>query len=460
MMMLLILFTSFLSWANPDVKNDESIERRWELTPLADIMDLKETDPLLFNETVKHKNELKKVKFYLLNGELRLARLHLTKLSYTQSRLRPIIYRYLGILHFIEGEYEKSYEFLSKPELKNLGQFAKICTLKVINEIILDKNLKLEDDWRKCQIENSANIEASNLAWLSTLVEMKLNPSRGITQVPFKSMGLRSLDNKELKIILKLALYLNQEELLEKQLNDLTEDHIRDPEIREIVGHIYFRLGSPKKAYRFVEDLRSPNAESMKGNLYIWRKKYELAYAQFKLALDQKANSQNAIERLLPLAWILGDWKSGGEYAERVVATSANQMNKLTLVAAFLTQQSEFKKASKVLDIISQTSRMGTQIDVTQLYSFVGLMDNKPDLTKKHAAQSCDQYDLVNCWLQLQMIQWEVFPVTIKRDEKIIRRKEWEKLTQESGVTPFKETVFVNQLDIEELDDKSIQLIP
>jgi tetratricopeptide (TPR) repeat protein len=296
--------------------------------------------------------------------------------------------------------------------------------------------------------------------WLETLVQLKLRPKSGVTVVPFKNVGLRALSNSELKILLKLALYLNQESMLEPQLTDLTEDHIKDPEIREIVGHMYFRLGSPKKSYRFIEDLKFPNSETMKGNLYVWRKKYELAYAQFKLAIEQKVNSQNAMERLLPLAWLLKDWKGGQEYAERVIASSQAQVNKLTLVAAFLTQKGDHEKASDVLDIITQTSRRGSEVEVTQLYSFVNLMTNKPDLVRKHASQSCEQYDLMNCWLQFQMSQWDVFPLTMRRDEKISHKKEWEELVASTAQKPLKETIYVNQLDIEELDDKLIQLIP
>jgi len=460
---MIMIFTVFLSlWvqANPEEKMGHTNNRRWELNPLASIIELKDSNPSLLNETTNQAKELKKVKFYILNGEIRLAKMYLTKLSYTQSKLTPVILRYLGILFFIEGNYEKSYYYLDRPELKNFGHFAKICSIKVLTDIILDKNLKLQEDWSRCRLENTNNIQESNLVWLETLVDLKLNPRQGATSIPFRETGLRMLSNSDLKIILKLALYINQEKMIERQLTDLTEDHIRDPEIREIVGHIYFRLGSPKKSYRFIEDLKSPNSETMKGNLYIWRKKYELAYAQFKLAIEQKDNSQNAIERLLPLAWLLGDWKGGQEYAERVIASSDYQVNKLTLVAAFLTQKGDFERASKALDSITQMSRRGAEIDVTQLYSFVNLMLNKPDRVQKYAFQSCEQYDLMNCWLQLQMTQWDAFPLTMRRDEKIPYKKEWEKLVESDELKPLKETAFVNQLDVEEMDDKLIQIIP
>jgi tetratricopeptide (TPR) repeat protein len=226
------------------------------------------------------------------------------------------------------------------------------------------------------------------------------------------------------------------------------------------MGQIFFRLGSLAKSYRFIEDLNSPNAENIKGNLYILRNKYELAYAQFKLALEKKQNSQNAMERILPLAWLLGDWEEGAKIAERVIASPQTQINKMTLVSAFYTQKGDYVKAKEVLSTIVSRSRRGTEIDVTQLHSFVGLMQNQPYVVKKQAALSCAQFDMVNCWLSFQMDQWDSFPLTIRRPEPMLVKKDWEKLTQEDLNQPLVETVYVNQLDIEELDDKLIQLIP
>jgi tetratricopeptide (TPR) repeat protein len=233
-----------------------------------------------------------------------------------------------------------------------------------------------------------------------------------------------------------------------------------DVEVRELIGQILFRLGSLSRSYRFIEDLNSPNAENIKGNLYVLRKKYELAYAQFKLSLETKQNSQNAMERILPIAWLLGDWEEGAKISERVIASPQTQINKMALVAAFHTQKGNFAQAQSVLETINARSRRGGEIDITQLYSFVGLMQNRPHVAKKQAALSCDQYDLVNCWLGFQLEQWDSFPLTIRRPESIPIKKDWEKLSQEDLEQPLKETVYVNQLDIEELDDKLIQLIP
>ena len=436
------------------------LERRGELVPPPSITDAKELNRILFSEMQQQNADIKKVKYYLLNGETRLAQVHLTKLAYAQTKLKPIIFRYLGMLTFIEGRFQKSLEYLSSKELQSPNHFSKICTLKVLNLIVLNKTNLLEKDWARCQLENFTHFKAGNFIWMETLVRMKLKPSRGLTKIPFRGIKLSSLDNDQLKIFLKLSLYLNQEKMLEDQLTQLDVTQMEDIEVRELVGQIFFRLGSLAKSYKFVEDLSTPNAENMKGNLYILRNKYELAYAQFKLALEKKQNSQNAMERILPLAWLLGDWEEGAKISERVIASPQTQINKMTLVSAFYTQKGDYQKAKDVLETIAHKSRRGTEIDVTQLHSFVGLMQNKPLVVKKQANMSCDQFDMVNCWLMLQMEQWDSFPLTIRRNEKLPAKREWERLSQEDVVEPLSETVYVNQLDIEELDDKLIKLVP
>jgi hypothetical protein len=419
-----------------------------------------ELNDLLFSELQEQNSDLKRVKYYLINGETGLAQVHLTKLSYTQTKLKPIINRYLGILNFIEGKFQKSLDHLNLKELQNGLHYPQICTLKVLNMVVLNKINSLEKEWEKCQLNNFNHFNSGNFIWLQTLIQMKLYPRVGLTKVPFKGIKLISMSKDDLKIFLKLALYLNQEKLIENQLSDLDVSQLEEPEVRELVGQILFRLGHLAKSFRYVEDLTSPNSENIKGNLYVLRKKYELAYAQFKLALEKKQNSQNAMERILPLAWLLGDWEEGAKITQRVIASPQTQINKMTLVAAFFAQKGDYPSAKAVIDTVISKSRKGLELDVTQLHSFVGLMQNETQVVKKQASLSCAQFDLINCWLGLQMEQWDSYPLTIRRPDKVQIKKEWEKLTQEEINEPLQETVYINQIDIEELDDKLIKLIP
>lgn len=463
---MIAIFLAFLTFGvySAESKDSEVIDllhNRKSLVIPPSIIELKTQNLKLENETYAHKKELEKVKFYLTNGEVRHAKAILSKLAFTPSKLRPVIKRYLAIISFIEGDYQKTFEELEQNELMMSPNFAKICTLKVITELVLSKLNRLEEDWPRCQLENNYNLNQNSLVWLDTLVNLKLKPhTNGITRIPFKGVFLRSMSNDDLKVILKLAIYLNQEELIEPQINDLTEEQVTDREVRELLGHLYFRMTKLSKSYKFIEDLNSPNAENIKGNLYLWRNKYEIAYAQFKLALEQKVNSQNAIERLLPLAWMLGDWKGGESFARKISNSKKTNTEKMTVLSAFLTQKSDFENAEKTLEGLVYHANKGHELEITQLYSFVSLMQDKANLIRKYGEISCSQYDILNCWVLYQLSNWDSFGLTIRRDDKIQMNDDWEKLLVENSSSPLNETVYINQLDIEELDDKLIKLTP
>lgn len=422
--------------------------------------DFEALNQALFSERKLELEQLRKVKYYLINGEIRLAKVYLQNIAASQSALKPVIARYVGMLEFIEGNYQAAYAAFSTPELQNLPHYPRICTTKILTAIVLNKSETLEAEWFNCQQQNVGKLNSQSVLWISTLINLKTSAVKGITRVPFEKERLSRFYNEDLKVLLKLALYLNQEEVIAPQLTDLTLDQLRDEEVRELVGTIYFRLGTFSKANRFVEGLNSPNSENIKGNLYILQEKYELAYAQHKLALEQKQNSQNALERLLPLAWILGDWKNGTQYADQVMASPQTQINKLTLLAAFQTQKGDFDAADKTLRHIAGKSMKANRLEVTQIYSFVAMMRNDTETVVKQAGRSCIQNDLINCWILFQMSQWDNFPLTIRRDDQIVTEDLTALLTTQELQSPLKESVFINQLDIEELDDKLIKLIP
>jgi hypothetical protein len=391
---------------------------------------------------------------------VRLARLYLSKIARTQGRLKPIIFRYLALLSFVDSDFEKTYEYLSIPELQRIPNFGKICILKTLSEIVLNKINQLDEDWNKCKEQNSYDFSGNSDIWIESIVQLKLKPFPGTTKVPFKKIKIAALNSEEAKLMLKLALYLNQEQLIIEQINEFTLDQLEDEGFRELIGQALFRAGKFAKAYRFIEDLKTPNVENIKGNLYTLRTKYELAYAQHKLALDQKQNSQNALERLLPLAWLLGDWEGGSKYAENVITSPNTLINKYTIMSAFLMQKGDYKKSDEVLNKISIDSKKGLQIEVTQIAGLNAMMQNKAETARKNALESCNQFDLINCWLLFQLTQWDQFPSTAKREDNVPNDKKWEKLVNDDLNEPLNERNYINQLDIEELDDKLIQLIP
>ena len=198
-----------------DLDRDSFIyQNRGNFAPPPSILELEDVDRVLFSDIRQQDSVLKKVKYYLVNGETRKARVYLNQLTYARTKLTPIAFRYLGVLTFIEGDFAQSYEWLSKPDIQTIPQYGRICMLKVLNEIVLSLTQNLERDWERCKQENPNNFKEDNLIWMETLVQLKLNPYRGVTKVPFKRFKIPAMNQEELKVFLKLALYLNQEQLI------------------------------------------------------------------------------------------------------------------------------------------------------------------------------------------------------------------------------------------------------
>lgn len=461
MKFILLTFLMFSSWGYSSTaeESDHYVNRGSYQLP-EEIFDIKELNRVLFSELSRESKDLKKAKYYLLNGKTKEAELHLSKLAYSHTKLRPIIHRYLGTLSFIQGRYEKSQIYLSIPELLNFPHHAKVCTLQILNQIVLNQVNNLALNWDKCQLSNVAEFKVRNVVWLDTLVKIKTDTSEDVTKKPFSRIRLDALHLRDLKILLKLSIYLNQDKMLLPGLELIQAEELKDQELREIMGHMYYRNGELVNAYRFIEDLKTPNAETMKGNLYVLRGKYELAYAQFKLALEMKHNSENALERLLPLAWILGDWKQGSIYAENLPSDLRYKAQKLTLLTAFMVQRGEFEKAEEILHYITTQTGQGTHLDVTQLHGFTKLMRSKPQEFAKEAKMSCSQYDLVSCWLLFQNVHWQDLPFVVRRKGEIEHTQNWKTLVSSKLDKPLTEKKFINQLDVEELDDQLIKLIP
>jgi hypothetical protein len=421
------------------------------------IDDSSKLSPMLFNDLKNQRQELKKVKYYLLNGETRLAGALLFKLSYSETKLRPVILRYLATLSFVQNDFEKTYEYLSHPSLLDVEHFHKICVLRTLSEIVLNKKYDIEKNWNRCKLENADKFSQKRLIWPEILIQLKFYPHEGISKVPFKKIHIASLDNEETKMILKLALYLNQEKILVHQIPDMTFDQVEDPEIQELIGHLLFRSGDFVKSYPFIKDLKSPNAENIKGNIYLQLDKKKQAQGEFEMALEKKLNSQNALERLLPLAWQLEDWEGGIKYAELIEGSPQKMASKLILLSAFLTRKGDHQKALKVLDKMTLQPSGASEIEVSSLLGFTHLMLNNPEAASREARKNCFQSDLISCWLLFQFSQWDSFPEVIKRNDLITQNKGWEKLIKEDIDQPIHEEIFVNQLDIEELDDRGMK---
>src|SRR5690606_8547410 len=148
--------------------------------------------------------------------------------------------------------------------------------------------------------------------------------------------------------------------------------------------------------------------------------KYDLAYGQFKLALNRKNNSQNALERITPVAWLLSQWEDGVNYVEKLKFTTEEERFKaMVLKASFETMGHDIAAAETTLKHIVRGSKLGGNKEVAQLHSLVSTELIRPDDVLLYANRACDALEPTNCWYLYHLEMWENLPLTLKREDNL-----------------------------------------
>ena len=441
-------------------KNDYFLEKRGSFKMPVNQQNVQSQ---ILNRKVRHNNKvnqkLAQIKFYMINGNLEKAKLMLLQNETTDKYAKVVIFRYLAIINFIQGKYSKSLSYLNKKEMMNFSYSKNLCLMRSLNFLILDRIEESSREWSTC-INSTLSLSPTDHTWMTSLINLKTNTGKESLVIPFKSVNIENEQGNFLKLFLKLSLYLGQEDKILSRLKFTNKEIYRDPEIRELIGILYYRRGDIVKAYNFIEDLQSPNSQNIKGNIFLSQKKYEPAYAQFKLALKRKVNSQNSLERVIPLAWTLSQWSDGLRFLQTLNTKTKDKYNKLLLASAFKTQQEDYKGALKDLNIILKYSNKSQSSEVNQLVAYNSLMQRNKRVVQQFGTKSCKDNDGVNCWMQFHLLLWDDFTQTIQRDE-IVHAKEVDfvnRYTQSKKMKNFEEEKFIEQKDIEELDSKLISL--
>jgi hypothetical protein len=419
---------------------------------------LSDTDVAItqFNRNLTENNHaassLAMAKYHLINGNTAKAKIELLKLKFNNDFTKDVMLRYLATIQFIEHDYQASLDSLNKLDQNNSSVAMRTCYLKTLNQLILGYYQELKKDWELCK-EASGAFNNDYHIWMDSFVNLKISNEFKPASI-FEGVSLANQKIESLRLILKLALYLNQQKQILSQIPTLSPAAFADIETRELIAMIYYREKMLVKAYRFIEDLNTPNAENLKGNIYLAQQKLELAWGQFQLALNVKNNSQNAIERSVHTAWNLKLWEEGISLAKDLDTTQINWPHKKALTAALHIQAGQYNQADQLLKEISVKSHFHFHPEVTQMRTLVALMNEKKDESVKYAEFSCRNQDGVSCWLLYQLSSWDDFTLTLKREDKIQTQPSLlaELLASES-IPEFQDDIYINQKDIEELDN-------
>lgn len=421
---------------------------------------------VLLDEVLAVNEHVRLAKYHILQGQVSTARKHLEKLdrlSKTQKgKLSHVITRYNAVLEFLDGNWRKSLAYLKDPYLNKSPNFSKICVLKVLMKIAAQDKKQLSFDWNRCKAENSNDVAKREQVWMDTIVNLTVGASEGLTKKAITKYNLKNIDNETLKVVVKLALYLNLESLIVNSIDELDYTVAEDDELRSLLGHILFRHGKLARAWKFIEGIDDVNTNNITGNIWALRGNSWNAFINFNLALMNKPDSQNATERMLPVAWELKQWKRGRSIVElqKVNKGSTNELQALS--AAFDIQMSNFEDAKKTLFLIERTIGADTVLEIDQMSTYVGVKTNDKKTYIKHAQRACKAGDLTACWLLMAQLNWIDVSSLIENTEQVAAKTNLarELAGYDQEIAPFQEEeIYVDQRDIEELDEQLINLI-
>lgn len=421
---------------------------------------------VLLDEVLAVNEHLRMAKYHIIQGQVNVARQHLQQLGrisqMQKGKLAPVVVRYNAVIEFLEGNWAKSLVHLNDSSLNPTPHYSKICVLKVLMKIATQERNELSSDWRRCKNENSQDMKERDQAWMDTIVKLADAPSEGTAIKAITRYNLKNIDNDTLKSVVKLAMYLNLESLIVDSIDELDYSVAQDDELRSLLGHVLFRQGKLARAWKFLEGLNEVNTNNILGNIWALRGNKQTAFVYLNLAYMNKPDSQNATERMLPITWVLKQWKKGRGLIDLQKINKGNTPELQALSAAFDIQMSNYESAHKTLFFLDRTIGADTILEVDQMSMYVGLKIKDKKAYLKHGQRACKAGDMTACWVLMAQLNWTDVGALLESSTPVASNTNLPRVlaSSETDVEAFKEDeVYIDQRDIEELDEGLINLI-
>ncbi len=400
---------------------------------------------------------LQMAKFAIINGNPLKAKFLLRRINDMNTKLWPVKIRYLALIDFILENYESSYKLYNSSELNAPLQYPQICQMKLLSSIAINRTEDLESEVTKCS-DRTFKSAPLNHTWTSFMVDLALNDQDILNGNHLGELNTVLSNDDSTEMWLKMGIYLGLEKQLMPQLSLLPLERFKSDETKELLAFLYYRVSNYDIALKLIADITSPNAENIRGNIYLKDKQYDLALNHFKLALGKKSNSFNALERAIPLSWIVENYKEGLNLLELKVADEMDFGSRLALSAAFKLQLDRYQDADK--DIIRATDFYKgippKELSIIATYS--ALMNYQLDELEMHSDRACRKmYDGISCWLKTQVLTWDNIANRIAQDKSTYPDSTLtiESLTDTSKtVQPIDEYLIIDQEEIIRLDQE------
>lgn len=401
-------------------------------------------------------------KAFILQGDLESADFLLRKIVAPENELSLVKYRYQATIAFLRGNYKETLAKLDHPYFNLPEYYREICLLRVLALMSSGPGPALSRELASCNGASLTYSETSGF-WMRGL---DLVMRGDYARFP----GIRGNDALDLagdpdlfRAWSKLALFSNMEETVLARVADYPYGVFASKTNREILGFLYYRTGNLSEASRLTEDLEGPNVENIRGNLALKKQAYELALGHFQLALKKKDNSLNALQRALPLSWILGRYNDGLDFIDKISFVNLTAEKKLFLKAAYTYASGQRDLASKMIEVIEAQEKDGLPLEIQLLSLSSSIHTKNKKETRDNSLRACRKFDGIACWGQLAHFYWEHLGMVAIREESVLSEEDVKAsvsaLVSGTTIKPLEEKVYIDQKDIEELDGSALDEI-
>lgn len=408
--------------------------------------------------------DLRLAKYSLLAGDNARAERYLERLGSEHPRLDFVVKRYAALSSFMQGNFSNSYNLLKGERLNLISSYEEICLLRLLSLFALGKkhpdHSKISPEFDNCRAITYKYTDNEHF-WLSSMKTISLGDIEKLPGTKITDFTSILVNDESTRLWMKQALYTNREDQILKNIGLLPEESYQNIGIRELLGMAYYRAQNPERAADFIEDLSTPNADNIRGDIALSKKEWELAYGHFRLALKRKDDSLNALERAIPLTWLLEQWKDGIELLSRYVGDDYDPIKLLALETAFRIRLGQYDKADDNLRYLNSKLLGSAPLDIQLMRSYVALMRGDLKQLKESATIACRSFDGLNCWISDQLLVWDNLTKTVKRSDEInssVRSVDQIMSDSSNDIIALKEKQLIDQRDIEELDSRDIKL--
>jgi len=404
-------------------------------------------------------DNIKSAKLSLFNGNVQGAIniLKLTQVKYIDTPLSPIIERYLALSYFTIGDFDKTLSILSKDIFLTKDYYHKVCVMRVASMLYLKRDLTLKIEMNRCQNNNIENT-STRFRWFKYLTDEYFDRIKnGVEKEDFyirkvfSTKKFRTID--ETRTWLKYVILFDLEEIAAEYFHFLPDASFQDDVLRTLMGFILYMANKDNKAKTFIEDLNNSNASYLKALLETKKEEFKTAYAHSISANKRRPFSINNVQLLSALSWNTQNWKIGRHTLNKVVPPKLYTREQKLFSTAFLVQEKNFYRAQREIEELYflYNKKMPFEALVLESYIFLTIDDKR---WVKSSDTACLRYDGMNCWLHMQSLIWEDYPSTIRglatKRTKVLETIK--KLTTKRAIPKIRESIFIRQNDILELD--------